>query len=70
MELEKANAMPNDRVRVNKPYKIPQTGGVPLPERVALPARRIPPSPTGVVDAGTKRGWDGEPCRRVSAARD
>lgn len=67
--IKKANAMASDLVRVNKPYKIPQTGGVPLPERVALPARRVPPSPS-VVDAGTKRGWDGEPCRRVSAARD
>lgn len=70
--IKKANAMTNDLVRVNKPYKIPQTGGVPLPERVAIPARRIPPAPTrtpsAVASTGAKRGWDGEPCHRTSGS--
>jgi murein endopeptidase len=65
--IKKANAMTNDLVRVNKPYKIPQTGGVPVPERVAVPARRVPPTPTTVASAAAKRGWDGEPCHRSGA---
>lgn len=65
--IKKANGMKNDLVRVNKPYKIPQTGGVPLPARVAVPVRRVPPAPTSVASASGKPGWDGEPCRRTAA---
>ncbi len=61
--IKKANGMTSDLLRVNKPYKIPQTGGVPLPERVAIPVRRVPPPPASVASATPKRGWDGEPCR-------
>lgn len=66
--IKKANAMTSDLVRVNRPYKIPQTGGVPLPERVALPARRVPPAPSTVASTGPKRAWDGEPCHRSSGS--
>jgi penicillin-insensitive murein endopeptidase len=62
--IKKTNKMTNDLLRVNKPYKIPQTGGVPLPERVALPARRVPPSTPAVATTAGKHGWDGEPCPR------
>jgi penicillin-insensitive murein endopeptidase len=53
--IKKANALANDLVRVNKAYRIPQTGGVPMPGRVALPVRRAPPSPTAVASAPPKR---------------
>jgi murein endopeptidase len=65
--IKKANAMTSDLLRLNKPYKIPQTGGVPLPDRVAVPVRRAPPSPAPVASAGAKRGWDGEPCPKTGA---
>ncbi|HSO36915.1 MAG TPA: penicillin-insensitive murein endopeptidase [Labilithrix sp.] len=65
--IKKANAMTSDVLRVNKPYKIPRAGGVPVPERVALPARRVPPSPAAVASAGAKPGRDGEPCLRTAA---
>ena len=61
--IKKANALTKDLLRVNKPYKIPQTGGIAAPARVVLPPRRVPPTPTAV--AGLKRG-SGEPCRRAT----
>lgn len=66
--IKKANGMKNDLLRVNKPYKIPQTGGVPLPARVAVPVRRVPPSPNALATAAAKRRWDGEPCHRTGTA--
>ena len=57
--IKKANALTKDMLHVNKPYKIPQTGGIAMPERVVVPARRVPPV---AVVAGAKR-WTGEPCR-------
>ena len=61
--IKKANALTKDILRVNKPYKIPQTGGIAAPARVVVPPRRVPPAPTAV--AGLKRGPGGEPCRRA-----
>jgi LysM repeat protein/murein endopeptidase len=69
--IKKANAMRSDLLRVNKPYKIPQTGGVPMPARLALPARRVPPpvvSDVAGAQPGRVRGWDGAPCRPARAA--
>ncbi len=43
--IKKANALTKDVLRVNKPYKIPQTGGIAMPSRVVVPPRRVPPSP-------------------------
>lgn len=42
--IKKANALTNDVLRMNKPYKIPQTGGIALPGRVVIPPRRVPPA--------------------------
>jgi penicillin-insensitive murein endopeptidase len=61
--IKKANAMTRDVLRLNKPYKIPQTGGIAMPSRTVVPARRIPP-PTKAVAVGA--GVAGEPCRRSS----
>ncbi len=61
--IKKANALTKDMLRVNKPYKIPQTGGIPVPARLVVPSRRVPP-PTAV--AGLKRSPGGAPCRRAS----
>jgi len=63
--IKKANSLKKDTLRVNKPYKIPQTGGIAVPARVVVPPRRVPPPPKAI--AGTKPGWSGEPCRRASA---
>ncbi len=64
--IKKANALKKDVLRVNKPYKIPQTGGVPVPARLVLPSRRVPPPTRAASAPGTKRGPDGAPCRRAS----
>jgi murein endopeptidase len=61
--IKKANGLKKDVLRVKKPYKIPQTGGIAMPARVALPPRRVPPAPAVV--AAKPRG--GEPCRRPAA---
>jgi murein endopeptidase len=65
--IKKANALSTDLVVVNKPYKIPQTGGgIAMPGPIAIPARRIPPSPNP--EAAAARGSVGrEPCRAVSS---
>ena len=67
--IKKANALKKDLLRVGKPYKIPQTGGIPMPGRVAVPPRRVPPSPAAVAGAGAgaKGKPSGEPCRRTSS---
>ncbi|MBX3224577.1 MAG: penicillin-insensitive murein endopeptidase [Labilithrix sp.] len=62
--IKKANLLKKDLLRVGKPYKIPQTGGIAMPARVVVPARRVPPSPSDV--AGAKPSPGGEPCRRTS----
>ncbi|OJY29525.1 MAG: hypothetical protein BGO98_47610 [Myxococcales bacterium 68-20] len=62
--IKKANALKKDVLRVNKPIKIPQTGGIAVPARLVLPARRVPPSPVAV--AGTKPASGGAPCRRTT----
>ena len=62
--IKKANALKKDTLRLNKQYKIPQTGGVPVPARLALPARRVPPTTSAV--AGVKASPGGQPCRRAS----
>lgn len=61
--IKKANAMTRDVLRVNKPYKIPQVGGIAMPGRVALPVRRVPPNPKAVAEG--HGGFSG-PCRRSS----
>lgn len=61
--IKKANELKKDVLRVNKPYKIPQTGGIAAPARLALPARRVPPPPKAVA---SRSGPSGEPCRRAS----
>ena len=66
--IKKANAMTSDLLRVNKPYKIPQAGGVPPAERLTLPPRRVPPAPAAVASAGGKARIDGEPCPRPPTA--
>ncbi|MDF2695696.1 MAG: putative penicillin-insensitive murein endopeptidase [Labilithrix sp.] len=58
--IKKANALTKDTLRANKPYKIPQTGGIAMPERVVVPARRVPPSPRAPAGKLT-------PCLRASA---
>jgi murein endopeptidase len=62
--IKKANAMKSDLLRVNKPYKIPQAGGVPPAERLTLPPRRVPPAPS----AAAKPRVEGEPCPRPPSA--
>lgn len=64
--IKKANAMHNDVLRVNRPIKIPQTGGVPVPAKLALPTRKVPPPIAAVASGAPARGWDGEPCKRAS----
>jgi murein endopeptidase len=57
-EIKKANAMKQDLLRVNKPYKIPQRGsGVVVAARpVAIPLRRVPPARgTDIRSAGAMR---------------
>ena len=61
--IKKANGLTSDVLKVNRPYKIPHVGGVPVPERIAVPPRRVPPTPSAVASA--KPGWDGEPCKRT-----
>lgn len=61
--IKKANALKKDTLRVNKPYKVPQVGGIAMPARVVVPARRVPPSPTEVAGAPPPSG---SPCRRAS----
>jgi hypothetical protein len=61
--IRKANGMHGDTLRVNKPYKILRTGGTPLPTKLALPARRLPPP----IASAPSRAWDGEPCKRAAA---
>lgn len=64
--IKKANGMHNDILKLNKPMKIPQTGGVPMPAKLALPARRTPP-PIATAQNGTPgKTWDGEPCKRAA----
>ncbi len=62
--IKKANGLKKDVLRVKKPYKIPQTGGIAMPARVALPPRRVPPAPAAVARV---KSPSGEPCRRPSA---
>ncbi|MBX3264765.1 MAG: penicillin-insensitive murein endopeptidase, partial [Labilithrix sp.] len=61
--IKKANALKKDTLRVGKPYKVPQTGGIAMPARVVVPARRVPPSPTAIAAALAPSG---QPCRRAS----
>jgi murein endopeptidase len=63
--IKKANGMRDDKLRVNTAYKIPQTGGIPAPERFTLPARRVPPPPNAVA-ANTRLHKNGEPCLRAA----
>jgi penicillin-insensitive murein endopeptidase len=63
--IKKANAMAKDVVRVNKPYKIPQPGGIAMPAPASIPPRRVPPSPTAV--AARSPGIGVTPCRRATA---
>lgn len=60
--IKKANALTKDVLRVNKPYKIPQTGGIAMPDRVVVPPRRVPPTPSTAL--ATTSAWGGEPCRQ------
>ena len=48
-DIKKANAMKQDLLRVNKPYKVPQKGNgvVVAAGPIAIPARRVPPPPKG-----------------------
>jgi murein endopeptidase len=64
--IKKANALKKDTVRLGKPYKIPQTGGIAMPAPVVVPPRRVPPSPTAVA-MDEPRSAGGGPCRRASA---
>ena len=60
--IKKANALTRDVLRMNKPYKIPQVGGIAMPGRVVIPPRRAPPPPKAMI-----AGISGQPCRRASA---
>lgn len=60
--IKKANAMTRDVLKVNKPYKIPQVGGIAMPSRVVIPSRRVPPAVKSMI-----AGVVGQPCRRASA---
>ncbi|MBS2014181.1 MAG: penicillin-insensitive murein endopeptidase [Deltaproteobacteria bacterium] len=66
--IKKANGMHGDVLRVAKQIKIPQTGGVPVPARLALPARRVPPPLMTAERSTPGRTWDGEPCKRAAVA--
>lgn len=63
-EIKKANAMKQDLLRVNKPYKIPQRGGgvIVAGGPVAIPSRRVPPA---LVKGADGRG--AAPTRRCAA---
>jgi penicillin-insensitive murein endopeptidase len=61
--IKKANALSSDVLRANKAYKIPQTGGIPMPARFIVPPRRVPPSPSP--EAVAKAAPGVEPCRRT-----
>mgnify|MGYP001035362814 CR=1 FL=1 len=63
--IKKANALTSDVLRANKQYKIPQTGGIPMPARLVVPPRRLPPSPSPEAEAKAAPAL--EPCRRTSA---
>jgi murein endopeptidase len=60
--IKKANAMTKDLLKVNKPYKIPQRGGVAIAAALIVPPRRTPPTANAV--AGTKPR--GTQCHRVT----
>lgn len=62
--IKKANALTKDVVRLNKPYKIPQPGGIAMPAVAAIPPRRVPP-PLKTA-SGDRPRLRGTPCRRVS----
>ncbi|MBX3189962.1 MAG: penicillin-insensitive murein endopeptidase [Labilithrix sp.] len=62
--IKKANALTKDIVRLNKPYKIPQPGGVAVAARASIPPRRVPP-PLKTASEPAPRG--GAPCRKISA---
>ncbi len=63
--IKKANALSKDIVKLNKPYKIPRTGGIAMPAPIAIPARRIPPPVKVAANERPVRG--GIPCGRLSA---
>ncbi|MDB4941611.1 MAG: hypothetical protein JWP97_1145 [Labilithrix sp.] len=56
--IKKANGMTTDRLRVDRPYRIPQTGGIAAPGRVAVPPRRVPPRPVAPTAPAI------QPCKR------
>lgn len=59
--IKKANALKKDVLRLNKAYKIPQTGGIAMPARLVVPPRRAPPEPKAIAAvAGIT------PCRRAA----
>jgi LysM repeat protein len=43
--LQQVNGMKNDVLKIDREYKIPQSGGVRAAPRVTVPARRLPPDP-------------------------
>lgn len=61
--IKKANGMKKDTLRADKAYKIPQTGGIAMPARVVVPARRVPPAPAAVASAPPSGV---QPCRRAT----
>ncbi len=52
--LKRANGLKNSRIYAGRSYKIPRTGGVAVPTKLVLPARRLPglASPHSVPSAG------------------
>jgi penicillin-insensitive murein endopeptidase len=61
--IKRANALTGDLVRLNRPYKIPQPGGIAMPAPAVIPPRRVPP-PLRAAEPGAPPGT---PCHRVSA---
>lgn len=63
--IKKANGLTRDVLRVSKSYKVPQTGGIAMPQRAVVPVRPVPPTPS--VAARRRPAWGGEPCLRASS---
>jgi penicillin-insensitive murein endopeptidase len=49
--IQQVNGLKTDALKIDHEYRIPQSGGVRMAPRVAIPARRVPPDPAPAPNA-------------------